>query len=74
MVVMTGSLVGLAAYPTAALVWASGPVAALILAAGLLLSVSALALEVEGGSRSAHGSSPRGGQFVPCAASVRAAA
>jgi hypothetical protein len=72
MIFITGMLFGLAAYP---IVWFSGgSLASLVLAVGLLLSITALALEVEGRRTSVHGSPPRGGRFASCNPPLRAAA
>jgi hypothetical protein len=72
---MSEVLFGLTALPTAALVWSTaGPLVAVVLTAGLVLSATALALVREGASRSLTASPPRGGHFLGYDRPLRAAA
>ena len=74
MTVSTALLSGMAAYPTGALVWfTGGPVAIAILAAGLLVAIAGLALELKGGGTSVQ-ASPSRGTLVGCDEPYRTAA
>ena len=69
---ISGLLFGVAAYP---IVWFSGgSIAALVLMAGLVLSIGVLALEVEHVPSSAHGKPPKGGRVESCDAGLPVAA